>query len=72
MSGATKGRERCNIRGDAVNLKELTNEEGDCDCLVDPEDGSTITACILHPQGGSPKSHAIWAARLSAQRREQQ
>ena len=32
----------------------------ECDCVLDPEDGSTIIACDLHPRGGSPRSIA-WA-----------
>jgi BMFP domain-containing protein YqiC len=29
--------------------------EGNCACVVDPEDGSTIEPCDLHPKGGSLK-----------------
>ena len=37
------------------------DEDMDCACEIDPEDGSTIRACHEHPEGGSPKSKATWA-----------
>ena len=46
-------------------MEAVNDEEEDCDCVVDHEDGSTIVACVKHPKGGSPKSYAVWAARKS-------
>lgn len=43
-------------------LETALDEEDDCECVVDHEDGSTIRACDLHPQGGSLKGMALWAA----------
>jgi hypothetical protein len=34
--------------------------ECECDCVLDPEDGSTIQSCESHPNGGSPRSKK-WA-----------
>jgi hypothetical protein len=39
---------------------QLREDFDDCDCVVDLEDGSPITACEKHPQGGSPKGKYIW------------
>jgi len=46
-----------------IALAALTDNPDDCDCVVDPTDGSTVTACVLHPEGGSPNSYAVWAAK---------
>jgi hypothetical protein len=46
--------------------QRLAALEADCECVVDEEDGSTIEACSLHPQGGSPKSYRLamrWVLR---------
>jgi hypothetical protein len=51
---------------------QLREDFDDCDCVVDLEDGSTITACEKHPQGGSPKGKYIWEqvkAALEAERK---
>jgi hypothetical protein len=46
--------------------------ECECDCMLDPENGSTIQACEFHPLGGSPRSKK-WAAewRRELERLEQ-
>jgi hypothetical protein len=54
-----------------VAMVEAFENVKECDCVVDPEDGSTITACVLHPQGGSPKSKATWAVNKLNDLREE-
>ena len=39
----------------------MADDPEPCACVIDPEDGSTITACVLHPGGGSPIVYAQWA-----------
>ena len=47
-----------------ITIEPPINGDMECDCVVDPEDGSTITACALHPQDGSLKRKAIWSASV--------
>jgi hypothetical protein len=42
--------------------------ECECDCVLDLEDGSTVQACELHPNGGSPRSKA-WATQWAARKK---
>ncbi len=51
-----------------IALAAMTDSPEDCDCVVDPTDGSTVLACALHPEGGSPNSYAAWAAKFAQTR----
>jgi hypothetical protein len=50
------GNDGVNSPEDAFEIALAVDE---CECVVDPEDGSTIQACEQHPLGGSPKGKAI-------------
>jgi hypothetical protein len=47
---------------------EIHTNEREWDCVLDLEDGSTIQACELHPNGGSPRSKA-WATQWAARKK---
>jgi hypothetical protein len=50
------------LNSERDSLRQIAGENFEpCDCVVDLEDGSTITACEKHPQGGSPKGKYIWS-----------
>ena len=52
-----------------IALAAMTDSPEDCDCVVDPSIyGSTVLACALHPEGGSPNSYAAWAAKFAQTR----